>query len=233
MDLLLSRVGLFDVEPNRNQAVRRLLKTKETECWYQNDQGLRFLSKQPPALPIKAWHPDLTSRLVDENGFDRSQRACVMGNSGLIITRHALQRWHQRAQTSFLNLTQIKKISEDMASYEILDGLNLPHESNPDLFYPTEHGAFIVVKRIDVLNWNSLSTLKQYSTMGIYQHNKNKNRIVGSYLPIDTQHVVKTFLGWDELEQGGIYNSFDWYKEQFAWNRVPAGWNALLERINV
>ena len=232
MDLTLSRVGIFDVEPNRAQAVRRLLGSDTTECWYKNNQGLRFVVKQPGAEPVCKWSPELTHRLKYENGFDPAKKSLVIVNANLILTKHALQRWHQRAQQPFPSLKEIKKISDTMSEKALVDGTEIPHESDADIFYPMQSGALIAQQQFNILNWDSLKTLKEHSTMGVYQHNPIKRRIVGAFLPIEVNTVVKTYLGWDELKQGGTYNAFDWYKQGFAWALIPGEWQSLLNKIS-
>jgi hypothetical protein len=233
MDLLLSRVGLFDIESDRNQAVKRLMNTRSEHCWYQNDQGLRFLSKTPPSRPLKYWDRQVTDILMYENGFDPAQPSMVIANNPMVITRHALQRWHQRANIPFPSVELFSRISDNISTEHIINGLNLPHPDDEDLFYPIEGGALIAMRRVNAIHPGSLITAKKYSTMGAYQYNKNKHRIVGAYLPIETLIIVKTYLGWDELEQGGTYDSFDWYKKQFVWNQMPAEWNTFIKDLDI
>lgn len=243
IETALAKVNIFDYEPNRQSAARRLLKDfKEHEAvWFLEDEGIRFaysFSHYKQTL-TKVANPNWPI-MPKENGFDiHAKNGPAIQFSSLLITRHALHRWEQRARQAFPSVNKFVDVNEIMATKSLNEGMMFdPNKQQLEIFYPFGDGAFIIEIMImsidDVTKFvDSISYAKQNCSLANYSYNKDKRRWVGEFIPRGGNVVVKTYLGWDELRQGGTFNSIDWYRSKFEWQQLPQDWNRKLRDMGV
>jgi hypothetical protein len=241
-ELLLSKVGIFDVEPNRVSATKRLLANFNVgnTCYYLEEDGLRVaecFSHYKHTINKLGRYGRL--EIPSEHGFDKHfQNGPTLTFSNMLITKHALERWEQRARCPFPPATKMAEVSSTMATKALSEGMITDGKTSMEVFYPFGDGAFIIEIVTTTEDhmfefMNSVSFAKQNSCVANYNWNKTKRRWVGEFMPRGGNAIVKTYLGWDELKRGGTFNSVDWYKQNFEWAELDAKWKQQLLNIGI
>ena len=211
-DLLLSKLGIYDVEPNRQSAIKRLLTSDDQAVWLLDDLGLTWASKNPPmAHSFSSLMPPMIRErgMVIENGFDIAQvPQHSISFAMLHLTKHALVRWEERCGGNLPSLREFQNAANKHAARKVIE-LQRPQG---EFFIPVKAGALVGLHQSRPLWDQSIKEVKERTFMANYQWSKTKNRWVGEFMRQEGLSMVTTFLGWDELQQGGAYNSIDWYK---------------------
>jgi hypothetical protein len=216
-ELLLSKVGIFDVEPNRASAVKRLINGRDDAVWYLDDAGLTWASRNPQMACSmtsgfkRVMGANVERAIAVENGFDISKTPQHSISFALMrITQHALERWEERCAGDLPSLREFQQVTNNHSANKVLK-----HERpEGEFFIPVRAGALVGIHKSNPLFYETISEVKQRSFVGNYQWDKNKKRWVGEFPRTEVLSIMTTFLGWDELKRGGAYNSIDWWKVQ-------------------
>ena len=217
MDLQLAKLGIFDFEPNRASAVKRLIAGSEDAVWFLDDIGLTWASRNPQmncsfteaAMDILG--PRILDSVAIENGFDIKKTPKHSFNfSSLILTHHALERWEERCAGNLPTIREFQKVTNNHSADNVLK----QKLDNDEFFMPVSAGALVGIHQSSNSRYDSISEVKKTTFLGNYQWCETKRRWVGEFPRLKSSSIVTTFLGWDELQRGGAYNSVDWYKVQ-------------------
>lgn len=215
IELLLSKIGIYDVEPNRRSAVRRMINSASDAVWYLDDQGhLTWVSRNPAmarslasALPR---YINSAQALAVESGFQITQvPKHSLTFSSLRITRHSLQRWEERCNGLLPTLDEIRHSFNRHVSSKIVNN----ESPTGEFFIPLEAGALVGLHTSTLLTHNTVSEVKQRSFQGNYQWNPKKRTWVGEFPRLEIASRATTFLGWEELRRGGAFSGSDWQKK--------------------
>jgi hypothetical protein len=244
---LASRVGIFGVLPDRKTATNTMLKKWRRgkglfkdlpTAYYVDDNGLRIVS---PVGKTRNTLTRVTEGMVPHDlGFNpRAKKGIGICYGNMLITKHALHRWHQRGSCNFPKPEEMDRVAESITRKEMLQQLTTHKGDKPfTAFYPFGEGAFI----IDVKP-HSLYTLAHFCqyidvarktcVTANWQWDKRTKTHYAEYLPRGLDSIVKTYLGWEELRKGGTYNSIDWYKEGFEWQELDGKWRQTLKDMGI
>ena len=217
MDLQLAKLGIFDFEPDRASAVKRLIASDENWVWYLSDTGLTWASRNPPMACsfASAWMDAMGPRALDaiaiENGFDiKKPPKHSFTFSMLTLSHHALERWEQRCAGDLPTIREFHDVTNNHAADNVLKN----KRPNGEFYYPVRAGALVGIHQSSSSRYDTISEVKRTTFNGNYQWCEAKRRWVGEFPRLKVSSIVTTFLGWDELQRGGAYNSVDWYKVQ-------------------
>ena len=217
MDLQLAKLGIFDFEPNRASAVKRLIAGSEDAVWYLADAGLAYALRNPKmgcsftAAAMDIMGPQALNAVAIENGFDiKKTPKHSFSFSSLILTHHALERWEERCAGNLPTIREFQKVTNNHSADNVLK----QKLDNGEFFMPVSAGALVGIHQISDSRYDSISEVKKTTFTGNYQWCETKRRWVGEFPRLKSGSIVTTFLGWDELQRGGAYNSVDWYKVQ-------------------
>ena len=216
-ELLLSKVGLFDVEPSRASAVKRLINGNDDAVWFIDEVGLTWASRNPKmACSMSAsfkqvMGPAATNAIATENGFNINKTPeHSISFAMLKLTQHALERWEQRCAGDLPSLLEFQRVTNNHSASKVLK-----HERPVgEFFIPVRAGALVGIHKSRPMLYETISEVKQHSFVGNYQWNAEKKRWVGEFPRTEVLSIMTTFLGWDELKRGGAYNGIDWWKTQ-------------------
>ena len=216
-DLLLSKVGIFDVEPNRASAVKRIINGNDNAVWFVDELGLTWAQRNPQmacslaSAFSKTFGRDASPLLATENGFNANQiPQHSIAFASLKITKHALERWNERCAGDLPTLAEFQKVTSGHAANKMLNN----ERPTGEFFIPVRAGALVGIHKSNPLMYDTISEVKKRSFSASYQWDKNKKRWVGEYPRTEVLSIMTTFLGWDELKRGGIYNGVDWIETQ-------------------
>lgn len=216
IELQLAKIGIFDFELNRAGAVKRIISGNEDAVWFLDDIGLTYAFRNPDmacsftkALSLSI--PNVDNAMAIENGFDiKKTPKHSIGFSMLRLTHHALERWEERCIGDLPTIREFQKVGDHHGAELTLS--NTP--SGSEFFIPVRAGALVGILQSKSLKYDTISEVKTSSFIANYQWSESKRRWVGEFPRIKTSSIVTTFLGWDELQRGGAYNTVDWYKVQ-------------------
>jgi hypothetical protein len=217
MELQLAKLGIFDFEPDRASAVKRLIAGSEDAVWYLADAGLTYVSRNPQmacsfsAAMVDVMGPRALDSIAIENGFDiKKTPKHSFTFSMLTLTHHALERWEERCAGNLPSIREFQKVTNNHSADKVLK------QQRPigEFFIPVSAGALVGIHQSSDSRHDSISEVKRTTFNGNYQWCEAKRRWVGEFPRLKMGSIVTTFLGWDELQRGGAYNSVDWYKVQ-------------------
>jgi len=217
IELQLAKIGIFDFELNRAGAVKRIISGNEDAVWFLDDTGLTWAFRNPDmacsftkAISLSIG-PNVDDAMAIENGFDiKKTPKHSIGFSMLRLTHHALERWEERCAGDLPSIREFQQVTDHHSAELVLS--NKPTGS--EFFIPVRAGALVGILQSKALTYDTISEVKNSSFMANYQWSESKRRWVGEFPRIKTSSIVTTFLGWDELQRGGAYNTVDWYKIQ-------------------
>jgi hypothetical protein len=222
MDLQLAKLGIFDFEPNRASAVKRLIAGSEDAVWYLSDTGLTWASRNPKpecslskAMFDSGWcllkYDGLADSMAIENGFDiKKTPQHSFSFAMLTLTHHALERWEERCAGLLPSIREFQQVTNNHSADKVLKN----ERADGEFFIPVAAGALVGIHQSTPSRYDTISEVKRTTFSGMYQWCEAKRRWVGEFPRLKVNSIVTTFLGWDELQRGGAYNSVDWYKVQ-------------------
>jgi hypothetical protein len=217
IELQLAKIGIFDFELNRASAVKRIISGNEDAVWFLDDTGLTWAFRNPDmacsftkALSLSIG-PNVEQAIAIENGFNiKKTPKHSIGFSMLRLTHHALERWEERCAGNLPSIREFQKVTNNHSADKVLK------QQRPigEFFIPVSAGALVGIHQSSDSRHDSISEVKRTTFNGNYQWCEAKRRWVGEFPRLKMGSIVTTFLGWDELQRGGAYNSVDWYKVQ-------------------
>lgn len=223
MDLQLAKLGIFDFELNRASAVKRLIAGSEDAVWYLADAGLTWAYRNPQsscsltkAMVDNGWNFILYNGAVldsmaIENGFDvKKAPKHSFTFAPITLSHHALERWEERCAGVLPSMREFHKVSNNHSANKVIKN----ERANGEFFIPVSAGALVGIHQSSSARYDAISEVKKNTFTGNYQWCEAKRRWVGEFPRLNANSIVTTFLGWDELQRGGAYNSVDWYKVQ-------------------
>lgn len=217
MDLQLAKLGIFDFEPDRASAVKRLISSEETWVWYLSDTGLTWASRNPDmamsltAAMLNGWGPRTLDAIAIENGFDiKKTPKHSFSFAMLTLSHHALERWEERCAGELPSIREFQKVTNNHSADNVLKNKRPIGE----FFIPVRAGALVGIHQSSDSRYDTISEVKKTTFNGNYQWCESKRRWVGEFPRLKVNSIVTTFLGWDELQRGGAYNTVDWYKTE-------------------
>lgn len=152
------------------------------------------------------------------------------------VSKHALQRWHDRAKRNFMPVEQISKMSEDISAKKLLDDFKNGIIDKDEYFYPYGEGAFIIKLQVPDADYVHRAMIDpdwahDNCVAANYAWDKRNKWYKGEFLPGGGSATIVTYLGWDELQRGGTFNSMDWYRENFMWKEVSGEFKHMVDEI--
>jgi hypothetical protein len=217
MDLQLAKLGIFDFEPSRASAVKRLIAGSEDAVWYLSDTGLTWASRNPDmacsftAAMVDVMGPRALGSIAIENGFDiKKPPKHSFTFAMLTLSHHALERWEERCAGDLPTIREFQKVTNNHSADNVLKNKRPIGE----FFIPVRAGALVGIHQSSDSRYDTISEVKRTTFNGNYQWCEAKRRWVGEFPRLKVSSIVTTFLGWDELQRGGAYNTVDWYKTE-------------------
>jgi hypothetical protein len=244
MDILtaLAKVNVFDIEPNRQSATKRLLKKFRVGdyVWFVEDEGIRFahsFSHYSQSLTKASSQVMGYAPFQREHGFDiHSANGPTILYSSLLISKHAVERWNERARMSFPQHEKFHDMNELLATRGLNEEMSVSKNSpSLDYFFPFGDGAFIgeIIMSARDVYFASTSSAKKSAGLTNYHFDKASRKWCGEFVPQAANKVIKTYIGWDELKRGGTFNSIDWYRSQFEWQQLPQEWANKMKEMGI